>query len=364
MDGLKKSSVARSSGRGFTLVELLVVIAIIGILVALLLPAIQAAREAARRSSCKNNLKNIALGCLNFENAKKVFPAGAAYAGRSGEGKNGFSWNVLILSYMEETAAADYIDAAVEKQNRDDPNNPLTAYSFNNTVNQRASEIYVCPSDSKSEVIDDFNEVTNLVASSYAAIAGSAYSRSTHSTILNPTYPNNDWAGGPTAPQGCGAVNLDGIMHIISKTRAGKVTDGLSKTYLIGERWYQLRAWTVGSYWSGAFETKNASGVFIPPSKPLPGSFINSAKNIDARYPPNSDLNSVGFYSQHKEHHRPPYTGAPKTMTYNDLLFGSFHPGGVNFAYADGHIDFLSDDVAPQVYVAAASRNGNETAAQ
>jgi prepilin-type N-terminal cleavage/methylation domain-containing protein/prepilin-type processing-associated H-X9-DG protein len=356
---------ARSVARGFTLVELLVVIAIIGILVALLLPAIQAAREAARRSSCKNNLKNIALGCLNYENAKKVFPAGAEYSGKSGEGKNGFSWNVLILSYMEETAAADFIDAAVEKQNRENPNTPLTAYSFNDTINQRAAEIYVCPSDSKSEVIDDFNEVTSLVASSYGAIAGSAFSRNAHSTLLNPTYPNTDWAGGPTAPQSAGAVNLDGIMHVLAKTRAGKVTDGLSKTYLIGERWYQLRAWTVGCYWFGAFEKKDASGKFIPPASPLPGSNINSAKNIDARYPPNSDLTSVGFYSQHKEHHRPPYTtGAPKTMAYNDILFGSFHPGGVNFAYADGHIDFLSDDIAPQVYVAAGSRNGNEPVGQ
>src|SRR4051812_20114211 len=61
----------------FTLVELLVVIAIIGILVALLLPAIQAAREAARRMSCQNNVKNLAIGVLNYENARKALPAGA-----------------------------------------------------------------------------------------------------------------------------------------------------------------------------------------------------------------------------------------------------------------------------------------------
>ncbi|QEG37394.1 DUF1559 domain-containing protein [Bythopirellula goksoeyrii] len=92
---------------GFTLVELLVVIAIIGVLVALLLPAVQAARESARRIQCSNHLKQMGLAVHNYHGAKEGIPPGHI------NGQGGVCWPVLIMPYMELSTLVDSLDLTV-----------------------------------------------------------------------------------------------------------------------------------------------------------------------------------------------------------------------------------------------------------
>jgi len=85
--------------RAFTLVEVLVAIFIIAILIALLLPAVQAAREAARRMQCANNLKQIALACHTYANENRDY-----LPPWEGSWPKSYSWRMTVLPFLEQTA--------------------------------------------------------------------------------------------------------------------------------------------------------------------------------------------------------------------------------------------------------------------
>jgi len=196
----------RTSARGFTLVELLVVIAIIGVLVALLLPAIQAAREAARRSQCANNLKQLGLAVQLHHDAKKAFPTG-----RNASDTKSVSWAYYCLPYIEQQAMFQAYRPTF------DVFAPENALTFRTPV-----PAFFCPSRRSPAADRDFdnNDAATTVPT---AAAGGDYAANAGDNFAN--FGDN--------------YDYDEAGPMFTKSRINEriVTDGLSNTIALGEKW-------------------------------------------------------------------------------------------------------------------------------
>ena len=202
-----KSSFGQRLRRAFTLVELLVVIAIIAMLVTLLLPAVQSAREAARRSSCQNNLRQMGLAVLNYMDTHgEVLPMG-----RDDTHHYSVSWAFRILPFMEDSAV---YDAFVEGAKVEDIKNAIAM--------RTAIPTYICPSRRGTDDLVDFDNDDSATQTPKSAAPGD------YAASVGPfaQYGNN----GEKNPA------ESGVIYTRSAVKLRQVTDGTSKTFLVGER--------------------------------------------------------------------------------------------------------------------------------
>lgn len=197
------------SSAGFTLVELLVVIAIIGILVGLLLPAVQQAREAARRMSCSSNTRQLALAMMNYESAFKHLPAGWT--------THGTLWSSAVLPHLEQQPL--YSTLLFQETGIGNWDNPA---SPNYRACQTVVSSFQCPSCPNLEP-RAYNGIERRVPISYRVNGGSRVSSDDASTRTI------------SGTQSFEETSLDGIGFGCSRVRFRDITDGLSRTILLGE---------------------------------------------------------------------------------------------------------------------------------
>jgi prepilin-type N-terminal cleavage/methylation domain-containing protein len=190
----------------FTLVELLVVIAIIGVLVALILPAVQAAREAARRTQCKNNLRQLAIAVHTHHDARGAYPTG-----RDSETKLSVSWAFHLLPYLEQNAIHGAFRKGVEVDHDDN------AMAMRTPV---AS--FFCPSRRAPIADRDFDN-DDAPTLKPGVAAGGDYAANVGDEMDNDGAETYD-------PENAGPI------YTRSKISARQVTDGLSNTFVIGEK--------------------------------------------------------------------------------------------------------------------------------
>jgi prepilin-type N-terminal cleavage/methylation domain-containing protein/prepilin-type processing-associated H-X9-DG protein len=291
----------------FTLIELLVVVAIIGVLVALLLPAVQAAREAARRTACIDLLKQHATALQNYHSQNQVFPPGGRIHDVSSE--TGVSWRVLVLPFEEESSLYDRIG----------PTKTGGAQSW--APQSEMPALFRCPSAEAAVV-----GVSTLQVSNYWGVAGAA--RAGEGLDLEDLK--------------CGDLDENGVLYPGSKTRIAMIEDGTSHTLALGERIYAFTAWMTGATAAG---------------DPLYQACSEAANQF--RYPINANHAEWGYFVGHN----PLPAGGQRKMLLNNLPFGSHHPGGANFAMADGSVRIVPETIDFTVLGDLATIAGGEVTA-
>jgi prepilin-type N-terminal cleavage/methylation domain-containing protein/prepilin-type processing-associated H-X9-DG protein len=326
---------------GFTLVELLVVIAIIGLLVALLLPAVQSAREAARRTSCLNKLHQLSLAALNYESAKKHFPAGRRLP-------RVWSQHTHLLPYLEETNSFNIVDF---EQAIDD-----------NDARLFRIDALLCPSDSSDglENTPNEDEQSGWGRCSYRGNGGNDVG------LLN----------------GIGAAKThkeqnNGIFVSNKVVKVSEIIDGTSHTALFAE----------GVFGDGSDFLVSEPGDFFRISE---GAMTRtqvfdacSALNTSTMNKKAQQFSRAGrnwtrgnYVSTRYNHIMPPnqrscarkdgggQLGAAMNDNGGATTASSRHPGGVGVTFADGRVDFIAENITPAVWASLGSRNGGEVQAE
>jgi len=373
---------------GFTLVELLVVIAIIGVLVALLLPAVQAAREAARRTTCVNKLKQIGIAVQNHIDSQEVFPTGGSRfnpelrnyvtGGENNPGKpngpekQGLGWAYQILSYLEQNAVRGILSQI--------------------DIQETIVPLYFCPSRRaplKVETIVIGGPVAALC--DYAAahplslqcgLDGSSYDGSTMYDITKThpygpgshevarsafwcdeipddvPHPNRPktlvydgtivrmaWRVLKPAEPNKPAELIRGNFHGPSPVKPAHVSDGMSNTLLIGEKYvrFDMTDSVIPSDGlTSASDDRGWTDGWDPDTVRFTG------------YQPISDSDTGFCFDPAFE------TYCVGSLDNSVYWFGSSHPGAINAVFADGSVHSMSYDVDILVFNALGTRNGEE----
>ncbi len=330
--------------QAFTLVELLVVIAIIGILVGLLLPAVQAAREAARRMQCSNNCKQVGLALHNYESTHKRLPAAMTWVYGGGTTDAAGTGFIALLDFLEQGNAAQLI------------NKSAPWYMQSSQAVTVLESVYLCPSD-PAEPIHRYPFITGfgIPAGDLYATCSYAFSLGYHDGLgYTPQYT----ARPVTADSGYGAINYwPGLRNI---------TDGTSNTFFVGEAasghpmctgigCHVPLQGTVGenqSYLGWLVGGSNLSSFYAAGFR-YSGSMASTVEPLN-KTPVTDSLHDEG----QRHNFTPSYAGGPHRGTN----FRSFHTGGANFAFCDGSVQYLSQNVDMIVYRGLSTTQGGEVA--
>lgn len=287
---------------GFTLSELLVAIAIISVLMALLLPAVQSAREAARRATCKNHMKQLSLAIHNYADSHNTLPINTSFNSPLSENSASRSWLQGILPFLERG----------DLDSRIIPGGTLL---LNKAMAEKVVAVFICPSDThqgQAAIRADVPADWELGLSNYKSCSGDNWGWGHFShTSSGGRFPGST----DGLKQGNGAICAGRGWPVVTRMR--DFQDGSSSTFVIGESVVEY------TRWSSWFHSNHPVATCA-----IPLNYGREYKNEDEWE------NNNGFMSR--------------------------HIGGAHFAFADGSVRFISENIDSLMYEALATVQGNE----
>jgi len=305
----------------FTLIELLVVISIIGLLVGLLISAVQGAREAARRVQCISNLKQLGIAMQGYCNVYGMFPPSHLVTPK-GTATNYYSELMFLLPQLEQTPLFNAINMNFEQwESRAFPG------VENHTARNTRLAVFLCPSDGETRHLNSYR-----------------FNRGRYG-VTRSTY--------------------DGPFSFGVLPRPATITDGLGQTAFVSER-------LAGTFNQDAHDKrrdlKSQNPYIAVPSD------TELIPNCLASVPGEWDATAgrywffSGFANGSYNHNGTPNDPRPSCVapSPDDTNLGglspprSFHTGGVNVLFGDGHVLFVRDSTEMPVWVALGTYNAGD----
>jgi prepilin-type N-terminal cleavage/methylation domain-containing protein/prepilin-type processing-associated H-X9-DG protein len=389
----------RPARPGFTLIELLVVISIIATLAALILPGVQSAREAARRTQCVNNMKNIAVAIHNWSSSHGgqvphlttgyIEPSGPNAGAKRGGDMINFGttatplwrpapWQYQLLALLDNAPLAERLLVST--------NDTPTSANSTALLAETILKVFNCASDSDSQSAGHNSYVANTgympsarwdVANSlspadlhevgdYNFLAGPAYAanKAEHQKIMAATgvffrERNVDETTNTSKPKV--PILLDAISR----------NDGQETTILFSENIHSRAFQNDGTNYEGGWISSATGDCGF--ALRLNGGTVSGSAPVDINLRALGGIGVAGF---------PLVATGDATFTLtsgdgfnirsrinanlNGATEGQYprpsspHPGIVNMAFCDGHVQQVNQNIDDGVLARIISSNGAE----
>lgn len=268
--------------RQFTLVELLVVLSLLGMIWAALVPNVYPARETSRQNVCRNNLRQIALAIQNYHSVFEAFPPGASGSNALESGEQTRAGLWGWSTLLLPRIERRELYSGLAPQSRS-LENVLESSKEDAALVRTRIELFCCPSTGHFPEDDDPVQLKQAF-STYVACMG--------------------MDGSESAPR-----NRRGVFGVNSRRSTADLTDGASVTFLLGERSEGPAVW-IGCMNADPDDDEGYGLVMGSTAHRLNSDDETQEGRVSAR-----------------------------------LGFSAYHPQGANFAFADGHVKFISDEI-------------------